>query len=182
MAYFYNFNFDENKMYCMPIEKFSISVPSKYKRVPLRYIEININDYPIPSKSRYWHRVDGRVFTVYTVHESPETVYRRCFWMEERDDEKAKEIKNRYLEERAKKKAEKCHYCDTEENKDIFFNWLPAMFGLEKEDHDYNPDVTVFITDEAELELCAMMGDDYLVKEKKKINYCPFCGRRLRND
>lgn len=78
--------------------------------------------------------------------------------------------------------AEKCHYCDTEENKDIFFYWLPAMFGLETEDHDYNPDVTVFITDEAELELCVMMSDDYLVKEKKEINYCPFCGRRLRND
>lgn len=74
----------------------------------------------------------------------------------------------------------KCKFCDTEENKDIFFNWLPAMFGIETEHHDYNPDVTVFITYEAELELCVMMGGDYLVKEKKKINFCPFCGRRLR--
>lgn len=74
-----------------------------------------------------------------------------------------------------------CEYC-SDDTKDIFFNWLPAMFGLEKEDHDYNPDVTAFITDEAELELCVMMGDDYLVKEKKKINFCPFCGRRLHND
>lgn len=78
----------------------------------------------------------------------------------------------------------KCMFCDTEDNKDIFFNWLPAMFGLEKEDHDYNPDVTVFITDDNELELCVMMGDDYLVKEKKKIKFCPFCGRALdfKND
>ena len=77
---------------------------------------------------------------------------------------------------------EECPYCDAEDDKDIFFNWLPAMFGLEKEDHDYNPDVTVFITAKAELELCVMMCDDYLVKEKKKINFCPFCGRRLQND
>lgn len=79
-----------------------------------------------------------------------------------------------------------CEYCgeveDIGESKDIFFEWLPAMFGLEKEDHDYNPDVTVFITDKAELELCVMMGDDYLVKKKKDILFCPFCGRRLRND
>ncbi len=78
----------------------------------------------------------------------------------------------------------RCRFCDAEENKDIFFNWLPAMFGLEKEDNDYNPDVTVFITDDNELELCVMMGDDYLVKEKKKIRFCPFCGRALdfKND
>ena len=74
---------------------------------------------------------------------------------------------------------DRCKFCDAEENKDIFFNFLPAMFGIEKENHDYNPDVTVFITDEAELELCVMMGDDYLVKEKKKIQFCPFCGRAL---
>ena len=84
------------------------------------------------------------------------------------------------------KKEEKCRYCceDTIEypSNDIFFEWLPAMFGIEKEYHDYNPDVTVFITDDNELELCVMMGDDYLVKKKKKIQFCPFCGRRLRND
>lgn len=78
-----------------------------------------------------------------------------------------------------------CKYCgevgDIEESKDIFFEWLPAIFGIETEYHDYNPDVTVFITDEAELKLCVMMGDDYLVKESKEIKYCPFCGRRLRN-
>ncbi len=76
---------------------------------------------------------------------------------------------------------EECIYCDAEEDKDIFFEFLPAMFGIEKENHDYNPDVTVFITDDNELELCVMMGDDYLLKEKKKIKYCPFCGRRLHN-
>ena len=76
----------------------------------------------------------------------------------------------------------KCEFCDAEENKDIFFKFLPAMFGIEKENHDYNPDVTVFITDDNELELCVMLGDDYLLKEKKKILFCPFCGRRLHND
>lgn len=78
----------------------------------------------------------------------------------------------------------KCGFCDVEENKDIFFKWLPAMFGLEKEGHDYNPDVTLFITDDNDLELCVMMGDDYLIKEKKKIRFCPFCGRILdfKND
>ena len=76
----------------------------------------------------------------------------------------------------------KCEFCDAEENKDIFFKFLPAMFGMEKENHDYNQDVTVFITDDNELELCVMLGDDYLLKEKKKILFCPFCGRRLHND
>lgn len=81
----------------------------------------------------------------------------------------------------------KCEFCrelDDDVARDIFFEWLPPMFGLEKEDHDYNPDVTVFITDDNELELCVMMGDDYLVKEKKKIKFCPFCGRALdfKND
>jgi len=80
----------------------------------------------------------------------------------------------------------KCKYCNESSiespSNDIFFEWLPALFGLEKKDHDYNPDVTVFITDDNELELCVMMGDDYLLKEKKKIKYCPFCGRRLHND
>lgn len=76
-----------------------------------------------------------------------------------------------------------CEYC-RDDAKDIFFKWLPAMFGLENEDHDYNPDVTVFITNDNELELCVMMGDDYLIKEKKKIQFCPFCGRTLnfKND
>lgn len=72
-----------------------------------------------------------------------------------------------------------CEFCREEERKDVFLNWLPAMFGLETEYHDYNPDVTVFIRDDAKLELRVMMGDYYLVKEKKKINFCPFCGRKL---
>ena len=77
-----------------------------------------------------------------------------------------------------------CEYCDAEENKDIFFKFLPAIFGIEREDHEYNPDVTVFITDDNELELCVMMGDYYLAKETKKIQFCPFCGRALdlKND
>lgn len=172
MAYFYNFNFDENKMYCMPIAKMFPAINHK------RNIVIHKEDDTIPRTTNPY--VEGCI--VYKVHECPEIVYKRCFWMHERDDEKAEEIKNRYLEARNKKKAEKCQYCDAEENKDIFFEFLPAIFGIEKEDHTYNQDVTVFITDDSELELCVMMGDDYLVKEKKKINFCPFCGRRLRNE
>ena len=173
MRYFYNFNFDENKMYCMPIIGMS-AASSDHKR----WIKIAKEHDTIPRTTNSY--VEGCI--TYKVHEFPEIVYKRCFWMEERDDEKAEEIKNRYLENRAKKEAEKCPYCDAEENKDIFFKFLPAMFGIEKENHDYNQDVTVFITDNYELELCVMMGDDYLLKEKKKIKYCPFCGRRLHND
>lgn len=172
MAYFYNFNFDEGIMHCMPIA--DMYTAAKHRRK----IAIRKKDDTIPRTTNPY--ICGKVY--YMVHEFPEVVYKRCFWMEERDDEKAEEIKNRYFEERAKKKEEKCHYCDEEDDKDIFFNFLPAMFGIEKEDHNYNPDVTVFITDKAELELCVMIGDDYLVKEKKEIKYCPFCGRRLQND
>lgn len=172
MAWFYNFNFDESKMYCMPIADLSAAYYG------FRKIRINKEDDTIPRTTDPY--VEGHI--TYKVHEFPEVVYKRCFWMEERDDEKAEKIKNRYLEARAKKKAEKCQYCDAEENKDIFFEFIPAIFGIEKEDHTYNQDVTVFITADSELELCVMMGDDYLVKEKKKINFCPFCGRRLRND
>lgn len=76
----------------------------------------------------------------------------------------------------------KCVYCDDDTcNKDIFFNWLPAMFGIEREDHEYNQDVTVSITEDAELELRVMIGDYNLVNETVKIKYCPFCGRILRN-
>lgn len=172
MAWFYNFNFNEDVMYCMPIAKM-LSVNSKHRR----RIVINKEDDTIPRTTNPY--IEGHVY--YTVHEFPETVYKRCFWMDERDDKKAEEIKNGYLEARAKKEAEKCRYCD-DDCTNIFFNWLPAMFGIETEYHDYNPDVTVFITDDNELELCVMMGGDYLVKEKKKIKYCPFCGRRLCND
>ena len=173
MAYLYNFNFNEDVMYCMPIAK--MNVPDSKHR---RRIVINKKDDTIPRTTNPY--ICDQV--CYTVHEFAETVYKRCFWMEERDDEKAEEIKNRYLEARAKKEENKCEFCDAEENKDIFFKFLPAIFGIEKENHDYNQDVTVFITDDNELELCVMMGDDYLLKEKKPIKYCPFCGRRLRND
>lgn len=172
MAYYYTFYNDENILYCMPIS---------FMYEPFhnaRKITINKEDYIVPRKSQP-SIYKGRVFCV--THTLPKTVYRRSFWMEERDDEKAEEIKNRYLKAMAKKKENDCPYCN-DSCTDIFFSWLPAMFGLEKEDHDYNPDVTVFITDNNKLELSVMMGDDYLVKDIKKINFCPFCGRRLHND
>ena len=170
MAWFYNFNFDENKMYCMPIAKM-YEASSNHKR----WIRITKEHDTIPRTTNPY--VEG--FVTYKVHEFPETVYKRCFWLKEHDDEKAEEIRRRYLEARTKKKeAEECPYCD-DSCTDIFFSWLPAMFGLEKEDHDYNPDVSVFITDDNRLELSVMMGDDHLVKDIKKINFCPFCGRRL---
>lgn len=171
MAWFYNFNFDEDKLYCMPIA--DMYVGGKHRRK----IKIRKEDNTIPRTTNPY--VEGHI--IYVVHEFPETVYKRCFWMEDRDDEKAEEIRKRYLEDRTKKKENECLYCGDDKHA-IFFKWLPAIFGIEKEYHDYNPDVTVFITDEDKLELCVMMGDDYLVKVKEKINYCPFCGRRLRND
>lgn len=171
MAWFYNFNFDENTLYVMPIANM---FPVYKHRMN---IMIRKEDNTIPRTTNPY--VDGHI--IYKVHEFPETVYKRCFWMDERDDEKAEEIRRRYLEARAKKKENDCPYCN-DSCTDIFFSWLPAMFGLEKEDHDYNPDVTVFITDNNKLELSVMMGDDHLVKDLKKINFCPFCGRRLCND
>lgn len=169
MAWFYNFNFDENTLYVMPIA--DMYVGGKHRRK----IKIREEDNTIPRTTNPY--VEGHI--IYVVHEFPEIVYRRCFWMDERDDEKAEEIRRRYLEARAKKKENDCPYCN-DSCMDIFFNFLPAMFGIEKENHDYNQDVTVFITDKAELELCVMIGDDYLLKEKKKIIFCPFCGRRLQ--
>lgn len=169
MAWFYNFNFDEGITYCMPIADMFTAIKH------IRKIAIRKEDDTIPRTSDPY--ICGKVY--YKVHEFPEIVYKRCFWMEERDDEKAEEIKKRYLEAMAKKKENDCPYCN-DSCTDIFFSWLPAMFGLEKEDHDYNPDVTVFITDNNKLELSVMMGDDHLVKDLKKINFCPFCGRRLQ--
>lgn len=79
-----------------------------------------------------------------------------------------------------------CEYCgeveDIGESKDIFFEWLPAMFGLEKEYHDNNLDMTVYINDSAELVATVMFGDDILVKTKKPIKFCPFCGLKLREE
>lgn len=168
MAWFYNFNFDEGIMHCMPIADMFTAINHKRK------ISIRKEDDTIPRTSDPY--ICGKVY--YKVHEFPEIVYKRCFWMPERDDEKAEEIRRKYLEARNKKKENDCPYCN-DSCTDIFFSWLPAMFGLEKEDHDYNPDVTVFITDNNKLELSVMMGDDHLVKDLKKINFCPFCGRRL---
>lgn len=172
MAYFYNFNFDEDKMYCMPIDKMFTACKNR------RHIWIRKEDDTIPRTTNPY--VDGHV--TYIVHKFSETVYRRCFWMEERDDKKAEEIKNRYLEEKAKKEAEKCPYCDEEDDKDIFFEWLPPMFGIETEDHDFNPDITVYVSSEAKLKMVVMMGDHYVVKKETDIRFCPFCGRKLREE
>lgn len=77
-----------------------------------------------------------------------------------------------------------CEYCSEVEDigvsKDIFFEWLPALFGKETEDHDNNLDMTVYINDSAELVATVMFGDDILVKAKKPIKFCPFCGEKLR--
>lgn len=72
-----------------------------------------------------------------------------------------------------------CEYC-SDDTKDIFFEWLPALFGKETENHDNNLDMTVYIDDSAELVATVMFGDDILVKAKKPIKFCPFCGRKFR--
>lgn len=72
-----------------------------------------------------------------------------------------------------------CEYCN-DDTKDIFFEWLPALFGKETEDHDNNLDMTVYIDYSDELVATVMFCDDILVKTKKPINFCPFCGRKLR--
>lgn len=72
-----------------------------------------------------------------------------------------------------------CEYC-SDDTKDIFFEWLPALFGKETENHDNNLDMTVYINDSAELVATVMFGDDILVKAKKPIKFCPFCGRKFR--
>lgn len=102
MRYFYNFNFDEDKMYCMPIANMSTACNHR------RNIVINKEDDTIPRKTNPY--VEGQI--VYRVYEFPEIVYKRCFWMEERDDKKAEEIRRRYLEAKAeKKKIKYCPFC-----------------------------------------------------------------------
>lgn len=93
MKYFYNFNFDENKMYCMPIIRMS-AASSNHRR----WINIAKEHDTIPRTTNPY--VEGCV--TYKVHEFPEVVYKRCFWMEERDDEKAEKIRRDYLKARAK--------------------------------------------------------------------------------
>ena len=76
-----------------------------------------------------------------------------------------------------------CNYCRESYGdvaQDIFFEWLPPMFGIETEYHDFNPDVTVYISSEAKLKMTVMMGDHYVVKKETDILFCPFCGRKLR--
>lgn len=93
MRYFYNFNFDENTMYCMPIIRMS-AASSNHRR----YINIAKEHDTIPRKTNPYD--EGCV--TYKVHEFPEVVYKRCFWMEERDDKRAEKIRRDYLEARAK--------------------------------------------------------------------------------
>lgn len=77
-----------------------------------------------------------------------------------------------------------CKYCnedisDSGVSKDIFFEWLKVNpFGIETD--NFNPDLSVFITNNAELELNVMLGDYDVLNKKQEIKYCPFCGRRLR--
>lgn len=84
----------------------------------------------------------------------------------------------------------KCKYCSEVENdvygdvasKDIFFEHLKLKVNDTAEINF--ADITVWITDEADLELYIDEADGYnqqFVKEKIPINFCPFCGRRLRN-
>lgn len=93
MAWFYNFNFDEDKMYCMPIADMSEANFNKRK------IRINKDDDTIPRTTNPYSC--GQVY--YKVHEFPACVYKRCFWLEERDDKLAEEIRIRYLEARTKR-------------------------------------------------------------------------------
>lgn len=96
MSYFYNFNFDEDKMYGMPIADMSDVCYGKRK------IRINKEDDTIPRTTNPY--TCGHVY--YKVHEFPACVYKRSFWLEERDDKLAEEIRVRYLEAREKKKEE----------------------------------------------------------------------------
>lgn len=156
MAWFYNFNFNENKMYCMPIADLSTAYYGHRK------IRINKEDDTIPRTTNPY--TCGQVY--YKVHELPEIVYKRCFWMEERNDEKAEEIRIRYLEERAKKKEAMCEFCE-DDTKDIFYE---EFGGVE---------ISVFINDSPELELY-VSGQGEELKKTCLMRFCPFCGRRLR--
>lgn len=158
MAWFYNFNFDENKMYCMPIAYMSDPYFNKRK------IRINKEDDTIPRTTNPYSC--GQVY--YKVHEFPACVYKRCFWLRERDDKLAEEIRIRYLETRAKKKEAMCEFCE-DDTKDIFYE---EFGGVE---------ISVFINDSPELELY-VSGQGEELKKTVPMRYCPFCGRRLRND
>lgn len=170
MAYFYNFNFDENVLYGMPI--YQMFAPSKNRRM----IAIKKEDDTVPRTSNPY--ICDKLYQ--RVREFPACVYKRCFWLEERDDKLAEEIRQRYLEERAKKKADKCHYCmgiDGDCAEDIFFDFID-LFGTG--DNQLNPDITTYIDDEGCINTVFMHGEHAVKKFKKPINYCPFCGRRLR--
>ena len=82
---------------------------------------------------------------------------------------------------------EGCKYCSDEMSdgattKDIVFKFLKCNpFGIE-DDH-YNPDLSLYINEDfSTLELVVMLCDWTISKDEIKINHCPFCGRRLRED
>ena len=158
MAYFYNFNFNEDVMYGMPIADMSAAYKNRRK------IRINKEDDTIPRTTDPYCL--GHVY--YKVHEFPACVYRRCFWLEERDDNLAEEIRMRYFEARDKKKKDECEFCE-DDTKDVFYE----EFG--------DVEISVFINDGTELELYVTeQGEEH--KKTVPIKFCPFCGRRLRND
>lgn len=79
-----------------------------------------------------------------------------------------------------------CKYCgeifDDSDSKDIFFKHI--NMSLNDKIVLNLMDVTLWITDEAKMELFidAPYEDGTIVKETVSINFCPFCGRRLRNE
>ncbi len=81
---------------------------------------------------------------------------------------------------------EECRYCseveDIDISRDIFFEHINAVFNDSVEVNLI--DVTVWITDEAKMELFIdpAVETGCIVKKTVDINFCPFCGRRLRND
>lgn len=81
---------------------------------------------------------------------------------------------------------EECRYCseveDGDISRDIFFEHINAVFNDSVEVNLM--DVTVWITEEAKMELFVdpAVETGVILKKTVDINYCPFCGRRLRND
>lgn len=82
---------------------------------------------------------------------------------------------------------EECKYCteidNIEVSRDIFYERVTAKFNDKVEIG--LADITVWITDEAKMELYVDECEGYnrqILKKTIDINYCPFCGRRLRND
>lgn len=77
---------------------------------------------------------------------------------------------------------EHCDYCmeiDGDCAKNIFFDFID-LFGTG--DNDMNPDITTYIDDEGCINTVFMHGDHFVKRFKKPIKYCPFCGRKLREE